>query len=46
MMGKKYLSGTDEAMMIDIHVFPLVERLVMSKHFFWRSVYEDLDVEG
>ena len=46
MAGKKYLGGTDEPMMIDMHIFPVVERLVFLKGSPWNAGYVTLDVEN
>ena len=44
MQGAPFLSGTSEPMMIDIHCFPFVERMVMIENSPWHHGYLQTDV--
>ena len=45
MRGFKYLSGSNEdPMMIDIHCFPIVERMVLYKDSPWDHAFDYLQI--
>ena len=37
MNGHDFISGTDQPMLIDIHVYPMLEKLVMQEGSSWDS---------
>ena len=41
----KWLSGRDEPMMLDFHVHPFLERLVMLEHLPWKHGFDMLDLK-
>lgn len=42
MNGAAFLSGRDEPMMIDVHVYPIVERFVMMENSPWAHGFETM----
>ncbi len=46
MNGAKFLSGTDHPMWIDIHVFPIVERIVLLENSPWKHAFDFLDMKN
>jgi len=40
MNGADYLSGTDQPMMIDIHCYPMMARIIMFENSEWHFAYE------
>jgi glutathione S-transferase len=43
--GQDYLSGTSEPMMIDIHCYPMVERMVMLENGPWNRGFEAIGMK-
>ena len=43
--GKDFLSGTSEPMMIDCHVFPIVERVVMLENSPWKFAFDAMNIK-
>ena len=41
--GQDFLGGTNEPMMIDFHVFPILERIIMLEESPWKDSFDDLD---
>ena len=45
LQGSDYLSGSTEPMMIDIHCYPMVERIVMLEHSPWSHGFEAIGMK-
>ncbi len=45
MKGFPYLSGNSEPMMIDIHCFPFVEKMVMIENGPWHKGYLQTEIQ-
>lgn len=46
MNGNNFLSGRDEPMMIDVHCFPMAERLILLEGTEWNYAFEALDIKN
>ena len=45
MKGADYLSGRPDPMMIDIHIYPLVERIVLLEDSIWKHGFDAIGVK-
>ena len=43
--GGQFLSGNDQPMMLDFHVYPMLERVVMLENSPWHKGFEALNVK-
>lgn len=44
--GAPFLSGTENPMWIDIHVYPIAERMVMLEGGPWDAAFQTLDIKN
>lgn len=44
--GKDFLSGTENPMMLDFHVYPILERIVMLENSPWGATFNTLDFKN